>query len=36
VKTPFLKALKLFGLSPEQTIENQLEEKLQSIAAHNL
>jgi hypothetical protein len=32
VKTPFLKALKLFALSPEQSIENQLEVKLQQIA----
>ncbi|MBD2292399.1 hypothetical protein H6G06_02600 [Anabaena sphaerica FACHB-251] len=32
VKTPFLKALKLFALSPEQPIENQLEEKLQQLA----
>lgn len=32
VKSPFLKALKLFALSPEQPIENQLEEKLQQLA----
>jgi hypothetical protein len=33
VKSPFLKALKLFALSPEQPIENQLEEKLQQLAS---
>lgn len=32
VKIPFIKALKLFALSQEQPIENQLEEKLQQIA----
>jgi hypothetical protein len=33
VKTPFLKALKLFGICSEQPTENQLEIKLQQLAS---